>query len=59
MLILIQHHLVITKIMNLHQILQIMNKQQQMDLHQVQDKEQQPIQIQHHPVIILLKKQKL
>jgi hypothetical protein len=56
MLILIQHHLVIIKLMNLNHHLQIMNKQQRMELHQVPDKEQQRMQIRHHPVIIRLKK---
>ncbi len=54
MLILIRHQLVIVKILNLH--LRIMNKQQQMERHQIQDTEQQQIQMQHRRVIILLKK---
>jgi hypothetical protein len=61
MLILIRRHrhqLVIINILNLH--LRILNKPQQMALRQIQDKEQQQqIPIQHHPMIILLKKQML
>jgi len=59
MLILIRHQLITIKLMNRHHHLRIMNKQQQMELHQVQDKEQQRIPIQHHLMIILQKKQML